>query len=454
MLRGASLDVPADGVVGILGPNGSGKTTLLRVLAGTLRPSSGRVTLDGVDLSRLSRSMMARRMAVVPQETHLAFDFTVLEVVLMGRYPHLGTFEVEGPRDLALARRALEATGTGAFEDRLFATLSGGEKQRVIIAAALAQISSENRGQAVNRESAASGGKAVIHDSRPDPGILLLDEPTAALDLAYQLEVASLLRDLQRRTPIAIVISTHDLNFAAGLCKTLVLLKDGRILASGATGDVLTAGNIRALYGIEADVQPHAGAGHLVVVAGRPERAWDVFVTIRRRIAVTTTGFGLVAVAAVTLAPLVGSTAINLRRAFDWSVPFADNVDAQIFFVARLPRTLAGALVGAALATAGVVFQGLLRNPLATPFTLGVSSGAALGAMLAITFNWTLGVGGISAVSVAGFVGAACAVTIVYALARAHRRGLSTDVLLLAGVTLNAFFSALDPLRAVLRRFC
>ena len=234
MLRGASLDVPAGGVVGILGPNGSGKTTLLRVLAGTLRPSSGHVTLDGVDLSRLSRSMMARRMAVVPQETHLAFDFTVLEVVLMGRYPHLGTFEVEGPRDLALARRALEATGTREFEDRLFATLSG--------------------------------GKAVIHDSGPDPGILLLDEPTAALDLAYQLEVASLLRDLQRRTPIAIVISTHDLNFAAGLCKTLVLLKDGGILASGATGDVLTAGNIRALYGIEADVQPHAGAGHLVVV--------------------------------------------------------------------------------------------------------------------------------------------------------------------------------------------
>ena len=145
----------------------------------------------------------------------------------------------------------------------------------------------------------------------------------------------------------------------------------------------------------------------------------------------------------MVLAPLVGSTTIDLRRAFDWSMPFADNVDAQIFFVARLPRTLAGALVGAALASAGVVFQGLLRNPLATPFTLGVSSGAALGAMLAITFDWSLGVAGISAVPAAGFVGAAGAVAIVYALARAHRRGLSTDVLLLAGVTLNAFFSAL-----------
>ena len=143
VLRGVSLDVPADGFVGILGPNGSGKTTLLRLLAGTRQPSSGRVSLDGVDLSRVSRTAMARRMAVVPQDTHLAFDFTALEVVLMGRYPHLATFEVEGPRDLAIAREALAATGTRALEDRLFATLSGGEKQRVIIAAALAQISGE-----------------------------------------------------------------------------------------------------------------------------------------------------------------------------------------------------------------------------------------------------------------------------------------------------------------------
>jgi iron complex transport system permease protein len=164
---------------------------------------------------------------------------------------------------------------------------------------------------------------------------------------------------------------------------------------------------------------------------------------IRRRVALAVVTFGSMAVLAVALAPLVGSTSISLPRAFDWSQPFADNVDAQIFFVARLPRTLAGALVGAALASAGVIFQGLLRNPLATPFTLGVSSGAALGAMLAITFDWTIGIAGISAVPAAAFVGAAGAVSIVYALARARHRGLSTDVLLLAGVTLNAFFSAL-----------
>jgi iron complex transport system permease protein len=164
---------------------------------------------------------------------------------------------------------------------------------------------------------------------------------------------------------------------------------------------------------------------------------------IRRRVLVTTAAFGALAAAAILVAPLAGSTAISLRRAFDPSIPFADNVDAQIFFVARLPRTLAGALVGAGLAAAGVVFQGLLRNPLATPFTLGVSAGAALGAMLVITSGWTFGWAGLPAIPLASFAGSIGAVTIVYALARARRGGLSTNVLLLAGVTLNAFFSAL-----------
>jgi iron complex transport system permease protein len=163
----------------------------------------------------------------------------------------------------------------------------------------------------------------------------------------------------------------------------------------------------------------------------------------RLRFVRTVTGFGALATAAILLAPLVGSTSISLRRVFDFSMPFADNADAQIFFVARLPRTLAGAWVGACLAAAGVVFQGLLRNPLATPFTLGVSAGAALGAMLAITFDWTLTAFGISAVPAASFAGSIAAVTIVYALSQARHRGLSTSVLLLAGVTLNAFLSAL-----------
>jgi ABC-type Fe3+-siderophore transport system permease subunit len=162
--------------------------------------------------------------------------------------------------------------------------------------------------------------------------------------------------------------------------------------------------------------------------------------SIRARLVMSFAGFGCLALVAVIAGPLVGSTSINLRRALDPTTRFADNVDAQIFFIARLPRTLAGALVGAALATAGVVFQGLLRNPLATPFTLGVSAGAALGAMLAITFQTRFGGLGVPAAS---FIGSVGAVAIVYALARARHLGLSTNVLLLAGVTMNAFFSAL-----------
>jgi iron complex transport system permease protein len=165
--------------------------------------------------------------------------------------------------------------------------------------------------------------------------------------------------------------------------------------------------------------------------------------SIRARLVRTMLVFGLLAVVACLTAPLVGSTHISFTRVFDRSIPFADNVDAQIFFIARLPRVLAAALVGAALAAAGVVFQALLRNPLATPFTLGVSSGASLGAMLAITFASSLTLGPLSPVPLASLAGAAMAAFIVYSLARATDRAISTSVLLLAGVTLNSFFSAL-----------
>jgi iron complex transport system permease protein len=165
--------------------------------------------------------------------------------------------------------------------------------------------------------------------------------------------------------------------------------------------------------------------------------------SIRSRVATSTLGFGALAVVVCLAAPLVGTTDVSLGRAFDRTTPFADNVDAQIFFIARMPRTLAGALVGSALAAAGVVLQALLRNPLASPFTLGVSAGAALGAILAVTFGASFQALGVTSVPLASFAGSLGAVAIVYALATVRRRGLSTDVLLLAGVTLNAFFSAL-----------
>ena len=164
---------------------------------------------------------------------------------------------------------------------------------------------------------------------------------------------------------------------------------------------------------------------------------------IRSRLAITLAAYGGLAVGTCLLAPLVGSTSISLARVFDRSIPFADNVDAQIFFVARMPRVLAGAVVGATLASAGVVLQALLRNPLATPFTLGVSAGAALGAILVISFGGAMALGPLSPVPLASLGGAFVAGAIVYALATTPGRAMSTSILLLAGVTLNAFFSAL-----------
>lgn len=164
---------------------------------------------------------------------------------------------------------------------------------------------------------------------------------------------------------------------------------------------------------------------------------------IRVRLVRTVVGFGALAAVTCLLAPLIGSTPISFTRVLDRSIPFGQNVDAQIFFVARLPRVLAGALVGAALAAAGVVFQAMLRNPLATPFTLGVSAGASLGAMLAIIFGAAAIAGPLAAVPLASLAGASIAAYIVYRLATLQGRAMSTTVLLLAGVTLNSFFSAL-----------
>jgi iron complex transport system ATP-binding protein len=270
VLRGVSLTVPTTGIVGILGPNGSGKTTLLRMLAGTRHPQRGSVTLDDVPLAALSRAALARRMAVVPQETHLAFDYTVAEVAMMGRYPHLGAFEIEGPRDIAVIEETLASTGTLHLKDRPFATLSGGEKQRVVIAAALAQISRGDRNfrlpparEAVRRTAVAlaKAGKAEESSS----GHLLLDEPTASLDLGYQLEVIALLQQLHAERRVAIVISTHDLSLAGTLCESLTLIRDGAIVADGPTDEVLTPENVRSLYGVEADIIRHA-SGHRVVI--------------------------------------------------------------------------------------------------------------------------------------------------------------------------------------------
>jgi iron complex transport system ATP-binding protein len=238
VLDRVSIGIASGDLVGILGPNGSGKTTLLKILGGTLRPKGGSVTLDGRPIGEWSRREIARRVAVVPQDTYAPFDFTVLDIVLMGRFPYLGPFALEGPDDLAIARRALDATGTAWFEGRAFSTLSGGERQRVVIASALAQR----------------------------PQLLLLDEPTASLDIGHQIEVQTLLSRLNCDEGMTMVLSTHDLNLAAALCRRLVLLRGGRVLAAGPTDEVLTSGTVRALYDVDAAVERHARSGRLTVV--------------------------------------------------------------------------------------------------------------------------------------------------------------------------------------------
>lgn len=247
VLRDIRFAVARGALVGILGPNGSGKTSLLRLLAGTMTPSRGRIAIDGVDLRDLNRIAVARRMAVVPQETQLVFDYTVREIALMGRYPHLGAFEIEGPADLAIARDALAATGTLAFENRPFSTLSGGEKQRVVIASALAQLGPLDRIGSHGAE------------------LLLLDEPTSSLDLAYQLEIASILTKLNHDHGLTIVVSTHDLNLAGSICDNLVLLRDGTVFASGPTDTVLTPNLIQAVYGVIVDISERGPHGRLNV---------------------------------------------------------------------------------------------------------------------------------------------------------------------------------------------
>src|SRR4051812_16376355 len=171
---------------------------------------------------------------------------------------------------------------------------------------------------------------------------------------------------------------------------------------------------------------------------------------LRRRIAATIAGFGALTLLVCVAAPLVGTTSIHLSRVFDRTIPFADNVDAQVFFVARLPRVLAAILVGSSLAVAGVVFQAFLRNPLASPDTLGLSAGATLGAVIVITFHIDTAVLGVSAVPIASFLGAAIALGIVYAMSVARRHGTSSTVLLLAGVALSASFGALNRLIQVI----
>lgn len=228
-----SLQVAPGEIVGLIGPNGSGKSTLLRAVYRLLRPVTGYVQLGGDDLWKLSAREAARRTAVVVQETPSDFDFTVREVVEMGRTPHKGLLEADNQRDMAIVTDALRRVNMSAFGERSFNTLSGGEKQRVLVARALAQ----------------------------EPKLLVLDEPTNHLDIRYQLEILNLVRDLG----ITTLVTLHDLNLAATYCHRLYLLAAGRIVTAGAPEAVLTPAWIHTVYGVATTCIPHPTTGRLLL---------------------------------------------------------------------------------------------------------------------------------------------------------------------------------------------
>lgn len=234
VLRDVSLEVARGEILGILGPNASGKTTLLGVLQGILKPQRGKVLLDGQDVQAMSRRKVARTLAVVPQEMALTQSFSVLEVALMGRHPHLGMMGFEGAEDRAIALASLEKAGCAHLLHRDVMELSGGERQRVLVARALTQ----------------------------QPKVFLLDEPTAYLDLKHQMELVELLRRLHQQERLTVVWVSHDLNLASLVCHRLLLLKEGRAQALGPPQEVITEESILEVYGarVIVDTDPASGA--------------------------------------------------------------------------------------------------------------------------------------------------------------------------------------------------
>lgn len=237
-LGGVGLRVGPGEIVGLVGPNGSGKSTIIKVLSGVLGGYGGRVLVDGRELGDFSGRELARELAVVPQEPVFSFPFTSLEIVLMGRHPHLAGLAFETPRDVELARAALARCGALDLAPRPIQELSSGERQRVVFAKALAQ----------------------------EPRALLLDEPASFLDIRHQVELYDIVADLAHSAGVAVLAVLHDLNVAAEYCDRVYLLSRGRIEAEGPTAEVLTYGNLKRVFETEVYVDINSLTGKLLVV--------------------------------------------------------------------------------------------------------------------------------------------------------------------------------------------
>lgn len=242
VLENVTMKVAPGEFVGLIGPNGCGKTTLLRVISGVLPPKKGRVMVQDSSVQETGRRTLARTMACLSQDLALDLPFTVRELTLMGRSPHLPKMGRETEKDFAIADRAMTLADVSHLSDRPVTEISGGERQRAFIAMCLAQ----------------------------EPKVLLLDEPTNHLDIGHQLSVLDLIRKLNQQTGMTVVAVFHDLNLAAEYCERLLVLNDGRSEAMGLPADVLTEDMIRRVYGanIRTEQNPVSRRPHIIISAG------------------------------------------------------------------------------------------------------------------------------------------------------------------------------------------
>jgi iron complex transport system ATP-binding protein len=240
IFSGLSLSLEEGEILGLIGPNSSGKTTLLKLMDGLLQPQRGRILLEERNLEQIPRAQVARKIAVVPQAMEVPFSFTVGEIVLMGRAPYLTRFGWEKQKDLDVAREAMALTDVAGLGDRTFWELSQGEKQRVLIARALAQ----------------------------EPRIILLDEPTSHLDINHQVEINELIRGLNLQKGLTVLHISHDLNLAAEYCHRIVLLHQGSVFSAGVPSEVITEENIRRVYETKVLVEknPLSGAPRITLL--------------------------------------------------------------------------------------------------------------------------------------------------------------------------------------------
>ena len=223
VLHSISIDIPVGQFIGVIGPNGSGKSTLLKLLGGVLTAGSGNLLFNGTDYLNKNRKQLARSITWVAQDHPMVFPFKVSEIVLMGRHPYLSPFTFEGEEDIDIVRSAMERTQTLQFAHRSFNEISGGEKQRVVIAGAIAQ----------------------------EPELMILDEPTSALDIKYQIQILSILKQLNESKKTTIILAMHDLHLASKFCNRLILLEEGAVFKDGKTEEVLQKEHIEKVYGVK-----------------------------------------------------------------------------------------------------------------------------------------------------------------------------------------------------------